>query len=313
MKGCARILAFAVVLCLVGGCASFQEGAFRLVISAERALSGLEKGSVEINGQRVVYLSREGHGETIVLLHGFGADKDNWVRLVRYLPEEYRVYAFDLPGHGETGFQAEQTYDLEFITGGFSKAVDELGLEKFHLAGNSMGGWISMYYTSENPDRVLTLCLIDPAGVNSPVQSDLQKSLEQGHHVLVPTTGEEFETTLEFVFHRKPFMPWPIRPVVARKMIQRAEISRKIWNDYKGGAREATYLLPTLEIPVYLIWGDRDRITHVSAAEVYAAHIPHLEVVIMKDCGHVPMLERPKETARHYGEFLGDQSEKTVR
>ncbi|MDT8272830.1 MAG: alpha/beta fold hydrolase [Desulfomonilia bacterium] len=298
--------ALSVVLCilLLSGCASVQDRMYHLAMSTERGLSGLEEASVTLEDQTIAYLVRNGTGETIVLLHGFGANKDNWVRFVRHIPKEYRIYALDLPGHGDSPFIEDKTYSLDAITDGISRAIDELGIERFHLAGNSMGGWISTYYASLNPDRVLTLGLVDPAGVASPIQSDLHKKIEEGTNILIPTTQEEFETALEFAFHRQPFLPWPVKPVLGRKMVQRSHISEKIWNDYRLGAPEATPLLSQLTMPVLLIWGEQDRITHVSAAEVYKVHIPYVNVVILEDCGHVPMVERPRETAQHYTSFL---------
>ena len=72
------------------------------MMSAERSKSDLKPGIVQIQGQTMAYLERAGKGETIVLIHGFTGNKDHWTRFVRYLPEDYRVLAFDMPGHGVT-------------------------------------------------------------------------------------------------------------------------------------------------------------------------------------------------------------------
>jgi abhydrolase domain-containing protein 6 len=295
-----------LIVLLIAGCTSMKEGLFNWGVSAERSMSAMKPGSVSIGNQTIAYLERPGKGETIVLLHGFGANKDNWPRFVRYIPKEYRVIALDLPGHGDSSKFSDQTYTIEFITQGIAQAMDALKLTKFHLAGNSMGGYVTMLYSVNNPQRVITACLIDTAGIRSPQKSDLQIALDQGKNILVAETDAEFDTLLSYAFYSQPFIPWPGKSVLAKKTVEASAFHMKIWNDLKHDKDtfDFTPRLTEIKPPVLLIWGDRDRITHVSAAKVIESHVPGIESVILKDCGHMPMLERPKETAGYYVAFL---------
>jgi pimeloyl-ACP methyl ester carboxylesterase len=261
---------------------------------------------VSIGNQTIAYLERPGKGETIVLLHGFGANKDNWPRFVRYIPKEYRVIALDLPGHGDSSKLSDQTYTIEFITQGMAQAVDALKLSTFHLAGNSMGGYVTMLYSVKNPQRVMTACLIDTAGIRSPQKSDLQIALGQGKNVLVAKTDMEFNGLLKYAFYSPPFIPWPMKSMLARKAVEASAFNQKMWNELaaRTDGFDFTPRLSEIKPPVLLIWGDKDRITHVSSAKVIESHVPGIESVILKDCGHMPMLERPKETAGYYVSFL---------
>ncbi|HPP81490.1 MAG TPA: alpha/beta fold hydrolase [Deltaproteobacteria bacterium] len=302
-----RRFVFAVFfLCIVwaGGCASVQDRLFVAAVATERSLAGMHESSVAVGGRGISYLKREGPGETIVLLHGFGADKDNWPRFVRNLPRDYRVVAFDLPGHGSSFRDWEETYTISFMADTLGQAFDALKLERFHLVGNSMGGWVGTIYTSRNPDRVMTLALCDSAGTESPVPSDRQKALEQGRNVLVPETEEEFHELLGYAFHDKPFIPWPIGSVLARRAVQDAPFKRKIFADVNGARRDVREVLPEVNLPVLILWGAHDRITHVSAAQVFERYLPKSETVIMQECGHMPMIEKPRETAGRYVDFL---------
>jgi pimeloyl-ACP methyl ester carboxylesterase len=306
-------LSFLLSVLLISGCSSLKEGTYNFAISAERSISGMKAGSVSIGNQDIAYLERPGTGETVVLLHGFGANKDTWVRFVRYLPKEYRVFAFDLPGHGDSSRLSDQTYDIEFITQGMARTVDALGLSSFHLAGNSMGGYVTMMYCIKNPQRVISACLIDTAGIRSPQKSDLQISLEKGKNILVATTDKEFEDLLKYAFYSRPFIPWPVSSVLAQKAVEASPFNQKMWRDL-AAQRDNFDFTPQLSMirpPVLLIWGDRDRITHVSAAKVIERNIPRAETVIMKDCGHMPMLERPKDTATYYVAFLKSHGKNT--
>ena len=122
MKKVTYILFSLLLLTFLSSCASVQESMFDAGISTERLLSGMDEAYVSVQGQKIAYLERQGSGETIVLLHGFGANKDNWVRFTRSLPKEYRVIAFDLPGHGDSSKENDKAYTIDFITLGICRS-----------------------------------------------------------------------------------------------------------------------------------------------------------------------------------------------
>ncbi|MBN2298834.1 MAG: alpha/beta hydrolase, partial [Deltaproteobacteria bacterium] len=262
MKKVALIPAVFLLACMVTGCASFKLGMYDCMINADRSRSDLKTGSVDIGEQNIAYLERPGDGETIVLIHGFGANKDNWVRFVRHIPRRYRVVCFDMPGHGDNVKLGDKTYDIDYITGGFSQAADAMGLKKFHIAGNSMGGFVSMLYTSRNPDRVITMCLLDAAGLiaQTPQPSDLQRALEQGQSPLTPTSEKEFRELLDYAFYKKPFVPWPVIPVLADRAVDSSDFTQKMWRDFHTSPTDIVPMLPGISQPSLVIWGDRDRI-----------------------------------------------------
>jgi abhydrolase domain-containing protein 6 len=309
------LLAFtaALLLLLAAGCSpSTKAGIYDWLVTLDRSASSLTPHYLNLDGIAMSYLERPGTGETIVLIHGFGANKDNWVRFTRYMPDGYRVIAFDMPGHGDSAKPVDKTYSVDFFTASLSRAVDALKLGRFHLAGNSMGGYISILYASRNPDRVIDLCLMDVAGIfkGVPKQSDLMIAMSQGRSPLTPATASDFDVLLDYAFHKKPFMPWPVKSVLAAKAVESGPFVKKMFADFNANLIDPVPLLPGLHVPVLVIWGDRDRILDVSTTGILAKNLPEREIVIMKDCGHMPMLERPKETARYYTQFLSGHKDK---
>lgn len=304
-----RIIPALIIACLLSGCASFKQGTYDFLISAERSRVGLKPSSVTVHGQTLSYLERPGDGETVVLVHGFGANKDNWTRFVRYIPKEYRVIAFDMPGHGDSDKPLDRTYTIDFMASSIDQAVQALGISRFHMAGNSMGGWISIFYAVRHPDKVMTLCLLDNAGLQnvSPEPSDLARALQKGQSPLTPTSEEEYDELLGYAFYKKPFIPWPITSVLADRAMAASEFNKKMWKEFTTQSTDIYPLLADLNVPVLVIWGDRDRILHVSTTELLKKSLRNPEIIIMKDCGHMPMLERPHETAGYYVTFLGRQ------
>jgi abhydrolase domain-containing protein 6 len=308
MKKVISVVFSLLLLTLLSSCSSVQNSMYDAGISTERLLSGMDKAFVTVQGQKVAYLERQGSGDTIVLIHGFGADKDNWVRFTRSLPKEYRVIAIDLPGHGENIRENDKVYTIDFITQGFADAADALKLDRFHIVGNSMGGWVGISYTNRNPERVITLGLFDTAGVNSPEPSDLFKAIEKGHNILIPTSEDAFKELMGYAFNKEPFIPWPIPGVLARKAVADAPFKQKMWNDIRSTYKDVADVLPDLRLPVFILWGAQDRITHVSSVQVLERYLPNSKTVIMPDCGHMPMLERPKEAAMDYVAFLKEHA-----
>ncbi|HHO76278.1 MAG TPA: alpha/beta hydrolase [Deltaproteobacteria bacterium] len=306
MKRFSYVSMVLLILSIVTGCSSFKNSVYDLAINADRSRSDLVPGSIEIDGEAIAYLERKGDGEIIVLIHGFGANKDNWIRFVRHIPKQYRIVAFDMAGHGDNNRALEKTYSIDYITSIFAQAADAMALEKFHIAGNSMGGYISMLYTSNHPGRVHTMCLIDAAGLidQTPQPSDLLLALENGQSPLTPTTHEDYSELLDYAFHKRPFIPWPIISVLADRAVESGEFTKKMWKDFHSDPQDVFGLLPGFDLPVLVIWGDQDRILHVSTTEVLERFLPDVETIILKDCGHMPMLERPEETAGHYVSFL---------
>ena len=306
MKKAQYLLLIVLSFFLLPSCSSVQNTIFKIGLSIERYKSDLDYKTITVNNRSYAYLEREGDGDTIILLHGFAANKDSWIRFVRHLPLTYRVIVLDMPGHGDSSLDMNQTYTVEYVTKGVANIIDGLGIERFHLAGNSFGGLVSTLYAINDPDRLISLGLFDSAGVRPPVESEFYGLLKNGDNPLLVESEEGFDRLMRFIFYKEPFIPWPGRPVLARRFMERSEFNRKMWNDlFEGRLGESlNSRLSELNIPVFIIWGDHDRVLHVSSTEIYEKNISDPFVVIMKDCGHAPMLERPDEAAAHYTIFL---------
>ena len=128
-----------ILLCLVGVYFLFPGVMFDFLKTAERSAAGLKQKSVQVNGLRIEYLEG-GKGDPLVLLHGFGANKDNWTRFAKHLTSHFRVIALDLPGFGESSLAPDGDYRTHVQAERLKAFIRALGIESFHLGGNSMGG-----------------------------------------------------------------------------------------------------------------------------------------------------------------------------
>ena len=108
-------------------------------MSAQRKGAGLTQKSITIDGHKIVYLEG-GTGDPILMVHGFSANKDNWTAFAKFFTPTYHVLALDLPGFGESTYLENASYSIEAQAKRIDQFATAVGLKKFHIVGNSMGG-----------------------------------------------------------------------------------------------------------------------------------------------------------------------------
>lgn len=269
----------------------------------ERSKGDIEVKKISINKFDIVY-TEAGSGETLLLLHGFGGDKDNWTRMTPFLYKKYRIIAPDLPGFGESSRISEENYSVGLQIQRIKEFKDKLGLGKIHLAGNSMGGAISAAYTLKYPEDVISLTLIDSAGVTSPTKSELTLELEKGNNPLLVKDAKDFDRLMNFNFYKKPYIPDGIKGYFAERAVKNRDFNQKIFSDIRGEPNLVEPNLAKIKTPTLIVWGDKDRVIHPDSAFVFKKGIPDSKIYMLKDCGHIPQLERPQEVASVVQEFI---------
>lgn len=275
-------------------------------LQLERSRCGLQHKTVQVDAETWHYLEGgRGHGNSILMLHGFSADKDNWVRFACSITPDYHVVIPDLPGFGESARYPDWDYRQSVQQARLARFTQALGMRRLHLVGNSMGGQIAVLYTRARPQQVISLALFNNGGVAAPQPSEATLAMASGRNPLLLESIDQFEEQLRWVSHVEPFLPWPVKGGIARIRARQAAfnalIFRQIEADRRGGLETA---LSEIRQPVLILWGRLDRIVHVSSVEVMRTLIPQAEVIIMEQTGHIPMVERPALSAEHYLAFI---------
>lgn len=273
------------------------------LFSARRYASRLRLERRRVSSVDLPYLIG-GAGEPVVLLHGFGDNKDSFVDTVRDLTRRHTVVLPDLPGFGD----ALAPPGFEFTLHGFARVIggliDAVGLGPVHLGGNSLGGAVSAALALERPELVRSLTLIGSAGVQMPRPSALQRRMEAGDNPFVIESFEEYEALMRFVLERPPPIPWPIRRHLADGFIARAELHQQIMENILAGQWDLTEELDRIGVPALALWGDRDRLIDVSAGRVFHERLPRSRLVIFHGVGHCPQYEVPERTGSLVERFL---------
>jgi len=283
----------------------FPETVFNLAIDAQRRSADLVKKEVQVDDHRIVYLEG-GTGETIVLLHGFGGYKDQWTAFAKYL-KGYHVVIPDISGFGESSQVPTDNYSVESQVGRIDRFVEVLKLDKFHMAGNSLGGAYAATYGARHPGKVLTLALLDTAGVPSPSKSEFVLQLETGNNLLLAGNTEDVEKLLALIYAKTPPIPPAFKKILVADWIAHTEFNRKIWNDTNPFQFSLAPVLPQIQAPVLILWGEQDKMLDVGSVVFLEKNLKNSRTVIMKDTGHCPMIEKPEETAKAYRSFLNEK------
>jgi len=268
-------------------------------INYERQSAQLARKEVVLpDGLHYVYLEG-GSGAPLMLLHGFGADKDNFTRVAKSLTKHYHVIIPDLPGFGESSHPAGVDYTSRPQAERMRSLAHYLGVKSLHLGGSSMGGQIALAYAAAYPAEVLSLWLLDPAGVWSAPPSELAKLVKIEHrNPLIVRNEDEFARAFDFAMSKPPFVPRPILNVLAKNSIKNVALSENIFSQIVNDSVEQR--VTGLRTPTLIVWGDQDRIINYATAEILNKLMPKSQIIFMKGVGHLPMLENPEQCVKDY-------------
>jgi pimeloyl-ACP methyl ester carboxylesterase len=287
---------------LVAGCDSLGPTLKEQAYAMERSRAGLQRKEIALaDGTRMVWLEG-GSGAPLVLVHGFGADKDNFTRVARWLTPHYRVIVPDLVGFGESAHRADVDYHYAAQAERLRAFVQALGLSRIDLGGNSMGGGIAMSYAAQHPTEVASLWLIDCAGIAEAPPSELAKIVTTtGENPLMITQESDFPAFLKFVMSDPPYIPGSVMDVLARERIANQALERQVFAQIATDSVSAS--IKGLATPTLILWGDEDRALSVGTVPVLRTLLPNAQAVVMPHIGHAPMIERPKDSAEDYLRF----------
>ena len=273
-------------------------------LALERARAGLRARRADIPGFSMPYLDG-GQGEPLVLVHGFGGDKDNFTRIAGFLTSRFRVIAPDLPGFGEASRDPAARYHIDAQVERLHAFISGLRLGPVHLGGNSMGGFIAAQYAATYPDEVRSLWLLDAAGATLARGTELiARYIDSGEMPLLVRREADYDALLRAVAHRMPLLPHSVRRALARRAVADFALHTRIFREIglESPTLDARY--PAIRVPTLIVWGRDDRILSPAAGEAMRQWIPRSRLVVMDATGHLPMIERPRAAAADFLAFV---------
>ena len=276
------------------------------IIQYERNKSDLDVKSFTLtSGDKLVYAENANlTGEPLLLIHGFGGNKDNFTRIADEL-EDYHLIIPDLLGFGESSKPMSADYRSQAQATRLHELLQAKGLaSNIHIGGNSMGGAISVAYAAQYPKDVKSLWLVDSAGFWS---AGVPKSLEGAtleNNPLLINSKEDFYKMYDFVMYKPPYLPKSVKAVFAQERINNKELDAKILEQIvTDNVEERAQIIADYNIPTLVVWGEKDQVIKPETVNVIKNIIPQAQVIMMEDIGHVPMIEAVEQTAEDYKGF----------
>lgn len=254
---------------------------------------------VDVGGCSVRYVKRGEGSETVLLIHGFAGDLNNWLFNQGALANQRTVYALDLPGHGLSSKNIGQG-TLEELVDVVYGWVDALSLSKLHLVGHSMGGAIALALALKHPDRVLSCTLIATAGLGDDIDSDYIQGIVNS------ARRKELTTHLQRLFAD----PTRVTRQLVDDMLKYKRLDgvrealRSIANNMIDHGRQKVVMreqLSRLGVPLLVLWGRQDSIIPSSHAEGLPDSVA---VNVFEECGHMVQMEAANDANRMIARFL---------
>ena len=271
----------------------------------QRVAAGLSRASVEVAGHRWTYAYRDADAAdapTVVMLHGFTGSKENWYPLAAALQGRYRLLIPDLPGWGESERKPGTVYGFTQQAANVDAFIRALSPGKpVVLLGHSMGGGIAALAAARYPQDIAKVGLLDAAGVRFK-DNAFGLDVLAGKNPFGVEDDASLQRYIDIVFHdakAKPWLPWPASTALIRKRRADAAFEQGVLDRI---GRSAESLLPGDEAvrirqPALLLWCRQDAVIDPSAMGLYAQRIPQARTVLLDGCGHMSLMERPREVA----------------
>ena len=240
-------------------------------------------------------LHRSGRGEALLYLHGLDGAAPA-LPFIGGLADEFDVLVPEHPGFGASDVPAwlETVDDLAYF---HSELLDQLGVERVHLVGHSLGGWIALELAVRAPKRFPTLTLIGSAGI----------------HVKGVPKGDLFMRAPDAVLRSMFADPALAEPILAQLGASpeaqfafnknRNAVARVAWHPPLFNPQLEKWL-PRVTMPAHVIWGVSDRLFPVEYAHAFRALLPDARVTIIEACGHYAHLEQPERLQLAVSSFL---------
>jgi pimeloyl-ACP methyl ester carboxylesterase len=272
--------------------------------------------TISVHGRTVSYLEA-GEGPLLLLVHGMAGTARNWDAVIEPLALHNTVVAPDFPGHGESA-PGGGDYSLGSLASGLRDLMIALGHDRATLVGHSLGGGVALQFTYQFPELVERLVLVSSGGLGPEVGAILRAAALPGADLFIRSTaapGSAVVGRLSGALGKIGLRPNADLAEVGRAYSSLADADRRKaflstlhavvdTDGQRVAALDRLYLAENL--PVLIVWGERDPIIPVGHGRAAHAQLPGSRLEVFPEAGHIPMLESPGRFAAVLQRFLDE-------
>ena len=269
-----------------------------------------ESQIIQIDDMNIHYKD-EGKGPVLILVHGVCASLHTWDGWTQRLKDRYRIIRLDIPGFGLTGPAPDTSfYQIDEAVKLFERLVEEMKLEKFYLAGNSLGGYISWNYALKHPEKVEKLILVDPVGFPQPLPGIIAFASNPFIRPFARYIMPRFlmDSAVEEVFGDKSKVTDKIKDRYFELAMREGnkDGSVDVFTEMRRLCNNENLSkgIKDLKPPTLVMWGTKDIWIPFKYFENWKKELPKAKFIQYEGAGHTPMEEIPDETARDADLFL---------
>ena len=256
--------------------------------------------TISVFGQSIHYFDM-GSGPVVVLLHGLGSRKDDWLPVLEPMAQKYRLLVPDQIGFGKSD-KPLPDYSIQTYVDFLNEFLRQLKVEKASLVGESLGGWIAGLYAVEISGGahlvpVEKLVLVDAGGLKQ----------DQPLPDLNPSSLTAMRGLMEVVFYDTSWLNEDaLRKIFTDKLaVKDGYTVRSILSNPSRETQRLDARLGNIKVPTLVAWGKQDKLLPIASGERYAAGIAGAKFVSFEKCGHVPPMEKTEEFLAAVMAFLG--------
>jgi haloalkane dehalogenase len=258
-----------------------------------------------------------GSGPPVLLLHGWPTSSYLWRNVMPPIAERCRVVALDLPGFGDSEKPPDASYDFEFFENAIDGFLEDLGIDRVGIAVHDLGGPIGIHWALDRPERVTRVALLNtliyPEFSEAVLQFIEACTNPEIREALTSPQGLEAAMRLGVADESKldpgvfAAVSVPFQSDDSRRALAAAGVGLEI-----EGFQDIAERLPSLQVPLRVIYGEQDRILPDIAETVARVKqdVPHAEVTALPECGHFLQEERPEEIGRMLADFFSEERER---
>jgi len=270
---------------------------------------------LELHGERVAYRDMGSGEHALLLIHGMAGSSETWRAVLPRLSEKYRVIAPDLLGHGQSA-KPRSDYSLGAFAVLLRDLLDELGVSRATVIGQSLGGGVAMQFLYQHPGYCERLVLLNSGGLGPDVGWTLRLLSAPGAEFLLPviappgvvTAGNKVRSWFSAAGVQSPrgAEMWSAYTSLADSATRQAFLrTLRSVVDYRGQSVSAlNRLYLSAELPTMVIWGDHDRIIPVEHAYALREALPSCRLEVLGGVGHFPHVERPDAVVKLIEDFI---------